>query len=125
VALLYFKSGVSSWRQNIKVDFDYEYTADLEKRITHIRLTLPDRNQTLRIPWKTFQQYLDPNNKTPFADAFGFSIQPSQNSLVVSDNGDELTLHQDQLRAIKHTAEKFQKEVASSIMRIREETEHL
>ncbi len=116
---LIFRKGFKDWNTTYKVEIGFEYTADLEKKLTEVVIHHMDSNRSLTIPWCVFQPYLFDGDKTAYADASGLTIRPVSDGLLVSDSRMLcIHVHGDQLDAIRRTAGNVREEISSSVERI-------
>jgi len=123
---LIFRRGYKDWKTTYKVEINFEYTADLEKRLTDVTLHQLDINRSVTIPWSIFKSYLDGREDSIYADASGLTIRTVDEGVLVSDSRFlNILIHRDQMEAIKRAAKNVKEDISESVERIlREFTTH-
>lgn len=117
--VLKFKRGYKDWETTYEVELDFEYTADLEKRITSIIIYRPDIGKKVVIPWRIFELYLNGETESIFADSSGLRIRVVDNELyVTNEHNFRVVIHEDQIEAIKRAARNVVEDVSSSVENI-------
>lgn len=117
--VLKFKKGYKDWETTYVVELDFEYTADLEKRITSIIIYRPDIGKKVVIPWQIFELYLKGEIESTFADSSGLRIKLIDDELYVTNEHDfRVVIHGDQIEAIKRAARNVVEDVSSSVENI-------
>lgn len=116
---LIFRKGFKDWRTTYKVEIGFEYTADLEKKLTNVTLHQIDNNRSVSIPWKILETFLNGGREGIYADAFGLVIRPSGDGILISDSRFlNIHIHEDQMRAIKRAAKNVEEDISESVERI-------
>jgi len=116
---LIFRRGYKNWKTTYKVEIDFEYTADLEKRLTDVVLHQLDINHNVTIPWSIFESYLDGEENGIYADASGLTIRTVDEGILVSDSRFlNILIHKDQMEAIKRAAKNVREDISESVERI-------
>jgi len=114
-----FKRGIKNWDTSYNVEIDFEYTADLEKRITEVVFYQPHTNLRVRVPWRVLKGYLDGTTSNVYVDSSGLKLEMVGNDLHISDSRFfHITVHEDQRRAIKIAARNVKERISSSVERI-------
>ncbi|HDH41622.1 MAG TPA: hypothetical protein ENG12_04375 [Candidatus Altiarchaeales archaeon] len=123
---LIFRRGYKNWKTTYRVEINFEYTADLEKRLTDVTLHQLDINRSVTIPWSIFRSYLDGDEDGIYADASGLTIRTVDEGILVSDSRFlNILIHRDQMEAIKRAAKNVREDISESVERIlREFTTH-
>lgn len=117
--VLKFKKGYKDWETTYEVELDFEYTADLEKRITSIILYKPDIGKTVVIPWRIFELYINGETESTFTDLSSLNIRFIDNELYVSnEHGFQVIIHKDQIEAIKIAAKNVEEDISASVENI-------
>ncbi|MEA3255637.1 MAG: hypothetical protein U9Q22_07360 [Candidatus Altiarchaeota archaeon] len=120
--VLKFKKGYSGYETGYEVELDFEYTADLEKRITSIILYRPDIGKKVVIPWQIFKLYLRGETETAFADSSGLRVRLRGKELYITNGqGFHVVIRGDQIEAIKRVARNVVEDVSSSVENILKE----
>ena len=105
-----------------EVELDFEYTADLEKKITSIIIYRPDIGRKVVIPWQIFRLYLRGDNETSFADSSGMRVMLVDKGLYITDRlGFRILICMEHIEAIKHAARNVVEDVSSSVENILKE----
>jgi hypothetical protein len=120
---LIFRRGFKQWKTTYQVEIGFEYTADLEKRLTEVMLSQMDINRSVTIPWDIFQSYLDGGEESVYADASGLVIRTVDDGILVSDSRFlNILVHKDQAEAIKRAAKNVREDISESVDRILKES---
>lgn len=116
---LIFRRGYKNWRTTYKIDIGFEYTADLEKKLTSVTLHQMDIHRSVTIPWNIFESYLTGGEESVYADASGLTIRAVNEGVLVSNSHFlNILIHQDQMEAIKRAARNIQEDISESVDRI-------
>ncbi len=116
---LIFRRGYKDWKTTYKIEIGFEYTADLEKKLTDVILSQVNINQSVRIPWSIFRSYLEDREDGIYADASGLTIRAGDEGLLVSDSRFlNILIHRDQMEAIKRAARNVKEDISESVERI-------
>lgn len=116
---LIFRKGFKDWGTTYKVEIGFEYTADLEKRLTEVTLHNLDTNRSLAVPWTIFSTYLSGGEPAIYADSAGLTLRPIEDGILVSDSKMLcIHIHQDQMDAIRRAASNLKEDISSSVERI-------
>jgi hypothetical protein len=116
---LIFRRGYKDWKTTYKVEIGFEYTADLEKRLTDVTLYLPDVNRSVRINWDIFKSYLNGREDGVYADASGLTIRRVDEGMLISDSRFlKVLVHRDQMDAINRAAKNVREDISESVERI-------
>lgn len=119
---LIFRKGFKEWGTTYKVDIGFEYTADLEKKLTEVTLHHLDTNRSLTVPWSIFSTYLAGGDNSIYADSAGLTIRPAEDGILVSDSRMLcIHIHGDQMDAIKRAASNLKEDISHSVERILKE----
>lgn len=117
-----FRKGFKEWSTTYKVEIGFEYTADLEKKLTDVTLHNLDTNRSLTVPWGIFSTYLVGGGNTIYADSAGLTIRPAEDGILVSDSKMLcIHVHRDQMDAIRRTASNLKEDISQSVERILKE----
>ncbi|HDN83262.1 MAG TPA: hypothetical protein ENG50_02735, partial [Candidatus Altiarchaeales archaeon] len=73
-------------RDAFNVIIDYEYTLELEKKITSLLFYVPKTGKCLRVDWKVIEPYLRGKERSLYIREDGLSIKVIANKLVISDS---------------------------------------
>ena len=120
--VLRFKRGVKHWECTYNVEIDFEYTADLEKKIVEVVFHQPHTNLRLRVPWSILKDYLYGVSTRPYVESSGLRLQYVGNDLHVSDSRFfDVIVHEDQRHAITRAAKNVKENISSSVERILKE----
>lgn len=116
---LIFRKGYKDWETTYEVEFDFEYTPEMKKKITDIIFYCHDLKQKISIPWQIFEEFLLGKPEGIFANSSGLKIR-SVNSGIHISNGHFLNLliHRDQIMAIKAAAKNITEDVSASVENI-------
>ncbi len=116
---LIFRKGYKDWETTYEVEFDFEYSSDMKKRITGIILYCHDIKQRIAIPWHIFEEFLAGKTDGIFANPSGLRIKSVNGGLHIS-NGHFLNLlvHRDQIMAIKTAAKNITEDISTSVENI-------
>ena len=116
---LVFKKGFKNWTKSYKVEINFEYTADLEKKLTDLKLEMIDCGRSICVPWTIFKVYMRGGCEHSYADPSGLKIVPVDDGVVVSDSRFfDLQIHGDQMEAIKKVANNVSEDISDSIEKI-------
>ncbi len=116
--LLKFRQGYKEWEISYNVELDFEYTADLEKKITHIVLHQLSPKRSVRIPWGIFQPYLC-GKEGVYVDASGLRIKSAAGKIEVSDSRFlNIKIHEDQRKAIMVAEKRAVENISTSVENI-------
>jgi len=116
--VLKFRRGYKNWDMSYNVELDFEYTADLKKRITHIILHQLSPPRSVRIPWIIFQPYLN-GKEGVYIDSSGLKIRAINGEIHISDSGFlKIKIHEDQRNAIKLAEKRVRRDISSSVENI-------
>jgi hypothetical protein len=119
---LIFRKGFKEWSTTYKVDIGFEYTADLEKKLTEVTLHHLDTKRSLTVPWSIFSTYLAGGDNAIYADSAGLTIRPAEDGILVSDSRMLcIHIHGDQMDAIKRAASNLKEDISQSVERILKE----
>ena len=117
--VLRFRRGIKDWKTTYEVNIDFEYTADLEKRLTRITFYRPDLNRSITLPWSIFEPYLNGNEKTTYVDKSGIVIRVIDEGLFISDSrAFSIVVQRDQMTAIRIAANRIKEDISKSVERI-------
>lgn len=120
--VLKFKKGCKDWETTYEVELDFEYTADLEKKITSIIIYRSDIGKKVVIPWQIFKLYLKGEVESSFTDSSGLMVKLIGRELYIANEyGFRVIIHNDQLEAIKHAAKNVVEDISSSVENILKE----
>jgi len=118
-----FKRGVKHWECTYEVKIDYEYTADLGKKISDIIFYQPQTNLRVRVPWKILKNYLNGDLSTTYVDESGLKLEMDGKDLRISDSRlFHIKVHEDQRKCIHIAAIKVKEDISSSVERILRES---
>ncbi|MBN2014894.1 MAG: hypothetical protein JW778_06915 [Candidatus Altiarchaeota archaeon] len=116
---LIFRKGFKDWKTTYRVEIGFEYTADLEKKLTNVILHQIDNNRTVSIPWSVLETFLNGGREGIYADAYGLVIRPIDDGILVSDSRFlKIIIHGDQVEAIKRAAKNVEEDISESVERI-------
>jgi hypothetical protein len=119
---LIFRRGYKQWKTTYRIEIGFEYTADLEKKLTEVMLSQRDINRSVTVPWNIFKSYLDGGEDGVYADASGLIIKTVDDGILVSDSRFlNILVHKDQMEAIKRAAKNVREDVSESVERILKE----
>lgn len=115
---LKFRKG--SRRENIyDVDIDFEYTADLEKRVTKAVFHQPKTKFKAKVPWEVLEKYLTGREIRAYADSSGLKIQFNDGNLHITNPPFlHLVVTEKQQQAILSAAYQLKENISSSVERI-------
>lgn len=117
--LLKFKSRYGKMEYVYEVEIDFEYTSDLEKRITSVILYRPDINRQVTVPWNILKPYLNGKIDGVFANASGLRIHAIDKGIMITDSCFfNLLIHNDHANLIKIAAKKIKENISTSVERI-------
>lgn len=116
---LIFRKGFKDWDTTYRVDIGFEYTADLEKKITDLLFSNLETGGCLKIPWSILQPYIQKKEKIPYVDSSGLKVTPVENGLLISDSRMfSLCIREDQMEAIEKAVNNVKEEISASVERI-------
>ncbi len=117
-----FKRGVKHWESTYNVEIDFEYTADLEKKLSDVIFHQPHTNLRVRIPWSILKDYLYGISTRPYVEPSGVKLEMVGNDLHISDSRFfHVIVHEDQRKAITVAARNVKENISSSVERILKE----
>ncbi len=120
---LRFRRGFKHWECTYDVEIDFEYTADLEKKITDIIFYQPQNNQKTRVPWDILRKYLEGSVSRPYINESGLKLEMIGEDLHISNSRFfHITVHEDQRKAICIAAKNVKENISSSVERILQES---
>ncbi|HIE34188.1 MAG TPA: hypothetical protein EYP86_03515 [Candidatus Altiarchaeales archaeon] len=121
--VLRFRRGIKNWKTTYEVYIDFEYTADLEKRLTNITFYQPEINRKIIIPWHILEPYLLNMETATYVEPSGLKIRVIDEGLLISDpHFLNIIVHRDQMNAIRIAARNVRKDISESVERILRES---
>ena len=121
--ILRFRRGFKHWECTYTVEIDFEYTADLEKKITEIIFYQPQNNLRVRVLWDVLRKYLEGSVSRPYVNESGLKLEMVKNDLHISNSRFfHIKVHEDQRRAICVAARNVKENISSSVDRILRES---
>ncbi|MFC2154013.1 hypothetical protein ACFLRC_00840 [Candidatus Altiarchaeota archaeon] len=120
MTILYFRRGINKWDRDYSVAFRYEYTADLDKKVRETIFHDDESKRTAALPWTVLRKFLTGENTIPYTNLPGVTLSKVGDSLLLTDaHGLNITIHKDQIQAIRLTAHRIESEVNPEIINLR------
>jgi hypothetical protein len=120
--VLRFTKGYNNWETTYEVELDFEYTENLEKKISSLIIYRQDLGKKAVIPWQVFENYATGQKEGSFADASGLRIGSINGKLSITQGYNfNVIMHEDQIEAIRRAAKNIVEDVSYSVENILKE----